>query len=388
MLRWFNPAYISAGLVAVLVGFTSSAAIIFSALQSLNPDIGIVDSWFLVLGLGMGASTLGLSLYYKQPILTAWSTPGAAIMVTGLNGMSVDVAVGTFIFSSLMLVIVGLSGAFNKLVKVIPSSIASALLAGVLTPFSLNALQSFESNLTLGLIMLAGFIISQVLLPRYSVLITLVLGILVVVVQDQGPPIPFNLTLASPVWVTPSFSLAAIISLGIPLFVATMASQNLPGIAALRAANYQAPASPLVGWTGFTGLITAPFGGFAFNLAAITAAICMTEEVDPDPKQRFRASVWAGVFYVLLGLFASSITALFFAVPEALVMIIAGLALMGTIGSSLHIALADIQQRLPAMITFVTTASGISIGGIGSAFWGLVFGLALIGLMQLRQKPR
>ena len=386
MLRWFNPAYISAGLVAVLVGFTSSAAIIFSALQSLSADVGIVDSWFLVLGLGMGFSTLGLSLYYKQPILTAWSTPGAAIMVTGLNGMSVDVAVGAFIFSSAMLVLVGLSGVFNKLVKVIPNSIAGALLAGVLTPFALNALQSFESNLTLGLVMLGGFIVSHVLLPRYSVLMTLVLGILVVVARDQGPPIPFNLTFASPVWVTPSFSWAAIISLGIPLFVVTMASQNLPGVAALRAANYQAPASPLVGWTGFTGLITAPFGGFAFNLAAITAAICMTEEVDPDPKQRFRASVWAGIFYVLLGLFASSITALFFAVPEALVMIIAGLALMGTIGSSLYMALADVQQRLPAMITFVTTASGIAIGGIGSAFWGLAFGLTMIGIMQLRQK--
>jgi len=254
MLRWFNPAYISAGLVAVLVGFTSSAAIIFSALQSLSADVGIVDSWFLVLGLGMGVSTLGLSLYYKQPILTAWSTPGAAIMVTGLNGMSIDVAVGAFIFSSVMLVLVGLSGIFNKLVKVIPNSIAGALLAGVLTPFALNALQSFDSNLILGLVMLGSFIISQVILPRYSVLITLVLGVLVVVIQNQGPPIPFNLTLASPVWVTPSFSLAAIISLGIPLFVVTMASQNLPGIAALRAANYQAPASPLVGWTGFTGL--------------------------------------------------------------------------------------------------------------------------------------
>jgi len=386
MLPWFNPAYISAGLVAVLVGFTSSAAIIFSALQSLSADVSIVDSWFLVLGLGMGFSTLGLSLYYKQPILTAWSTPGAAIMVTGLNGMSVDVAVGAFIFSSAMLVLVGLSGVFNKLVKVIPNSIAGALLAGVLIPFALNALQSFESNLTLGLVMLGGFIVSHVLLPRYSVLITLVVGILVVVAQNQGPPIPFDLTFASPVWVSPSFSWAAIISLGIPLFVVTMASQNLPGIAALRTANYQAPASPLVGWTGFTGLITAPFGGFAFNLAAITAAICMTEEVDPDPKQRFRASVWAGIFYVLLGLFASSITALFFAVPEALVMIIAGLALMSTIGSSLHMALAEVQQRLPAMITFITTASGISISGIGSAFWGLVFGLTMIGIMQLRQK--
>ena len=386
MLRWFNPAYISAGLVAVLVGFTSSAAIIFSALQSLNADVAIVDSWFLVLGLGMGVSTLGLSLYYKQPILTAWSTPGAAIMVTGLDGMSIDVAVGAFIFSSVMLVLVGLSGVFNKLVKVIPNSIAGALLAGVLTPFALNALQSFDSNLTLGLVMLGGFIVSQVIMPRYSVLVTLVLGIVVVVTQNQGPAIPFNLALASPVWVTPSFSLAAIISLGIPLFVVTMASQNLPGIAALRAANYQTQASPLVGWTGFTGLITAPFGGFAFNLAAITAAICMTEEVDPDPKQRFRASVWAGVFYVLLGLFASSITALFFAVPEALVMIIAGLALLGTIGSSLNMALDDVQQRLPAMITFITTASGISIAGIGSAFWGLVFGLALLALMQLRQK--
>ncbi|MDP6190193.1 MAG: benzoate/H(+) symporter BenE family transporter, partial [Gammaproteobacteria bacterium] len=274
MLRWFNPAYISAGLVAVLVGYTSSAAIIFQALQTLGAPRAMADSWFLVLGLGMGITCIGLSIYYRQPILTAWSTPGAAIMVTGLADMSIGAAVGAFLFSSALLVIVGISGLFTRLVSIIPPPIAAALLAGVLMPFALQALASLNTDLVLGLSMLISFFISHLWWPRYSVLITLTIGLLVAVQQSPHLFQAIHLHTASPLWVTPEFNLAAIISLGVPLFIVTMASQNLPGIAALRTANYQAPASPLVGWTGFTGLLTAPFGGFAYNLAAITATIC------------------------------------------------------------------------------------------------------------------
>lgn len=377
MLRYFNPAHISAGFVAVLVGYTSSAAIIFQALQSLGADKAVADSWFLVLGLGMGVSCIGLSLFYRQPILTAWSTPGAAIMVTGLTGMSIEAAVGAFLFSSALILLTGLTGLFGRLVKLIPGNIAAALLAGVLTPFALNALASLESNIFLGVVMIGSFIIGLRMLPRYSVLITLVAGLIVVFGQTPDLLLGIDLQLAKPVWVTPSLESSALIGLGIPLFIVTMASQNLPGIAALRTANYDAPASPIITSTGTLGLVTAPMGGFAYNLAAITAAICMTEEVDKDPKQRFRASVWAGIFYLLVGIFAASITSLFFAVPKAFILLIAGLALLSTIANSLNIALADDKQRLAPTLTFITTASGVSIFGIGSAFWALVLGLTL-----------
>lgn len=377
MLRHFNPAHISAGLVAVLVGFTSSAAIIFQALQSLGAERAMVDSWFLVLGLGMGFSSIGLSLYYRQPLLTAWSTPGAAVMVTGLNGMSMEIAVGAFLFSSLLIVLTGVTGLFNALVKLIPRSIAAALLAGVLTPFAIQAMVGVSSNLLLCLIMLGVFIVCQKWLPRYAVLITLAAGIGVALQANPTLLTGIDLQVASPVLVIPEFNLGAIIGLGIPLFIVTMASQNLPGIAAIRTAGYDTPASPLISWTGITGLLTAPFGGFAFNLAAITAAICMTEDVDKDPRQRYRAVLWAGVFYVCVGLFATSITGLLFALPKELVWMIAGLALLGTIAGSLDQALHQPEERIAAMITFVTTASGVAIAGIGSAFWGLVFGLTL-----------
>ena len=382
MLRYFNPAHISAGLVAVLVGYTSSAAIIFQALQALDADKAVADSWFLVLGLGMGITCIGLSLFYRQPILTAWSTPGAAIMVTGLSGMSIESAVGAFLFSSALILLTGLTGIFDQLVKLIPANIAAALLAGVLTPFSLNALTSLESNLILGVVMIVSFIAGLRWLPRYSVLLTLMAGLLVVFTETPNILAGINLQLATPVWVQPKFELSVLISLGIPLFIVTMASQNLPGIAALRTANYDAPASPIITSTGIMGIVTAPMGGFAYNLAAITAAICMTEEVDKDPKQRFRASVWAGVFYTLVGIFAASITSLFFAVPKAFILLIAGLALLGTIANSLNIALADDKQRLAPFLTFITTASGVSIFGIGSAFWALVLGLTLHYFMR------
>lgn len=382
MLRYFNPAHISAGLVAVLVGYTSSAAIIFQALQALGADKAVADSWFLVLGLGMGITCIGLSLFYRQPILTAWSTPGAAIMVTGLSGMSIEAAVGAFLFSSALILLTGLTGIFDRLVKLIPANIAAALLAGVLAPFALNALASLESNLILGVIMIASFIAGLRWLPRYSVLLTLITGLLVVFLETPHILAGIDLQFATPVWVQPKFELSALISLGIPLFIVTMASQNLPGIAALRTANYDAPASPIITSTGIMGLVTAPMGGFAYNLAAITAAICMTKEVDKDPKQRFRASVWAGVFYTLVGIFAASITSLFFAVPKAFILLIAGLALLGTIANSLNIALADDKQRLAPTLTFITTASGVSIFGIGSAFWALVLGLTLHYFMR------
>lgn len=384
--RYFNPAHMSAGFIAPLVGYTSSAAIIFQAAHSVGASDALISSWFWALGIGMGFSTLGLSLFYKQPILTAWSTPGAAILVTSLAGVPMNEAIGAFILCSVLITLVGLSGWFDRLMAYLPKSIAAAMLAGVLLPFAMNMLLSLQSELGLVLAMILAFFISRVLWPRLAVMITLLLGIVIaanlnlIVWQDV------SLTFALPIWTTPQWSLSSTIGVAIPLFVVTMTSQNVPGLVVLRSHGYDAPAAPLVSWTGITGVLLAPFGGFAFNIAAIMAAICMGKDVDDDPKQCYRATVWASFVLIASGVFAGSLTGLFNSLPTALIVTIAGLALLGTIASSLSTALEQEAERLPAIVTLVTTASGVAIWGVGSAFWGLVLGLLALAAQTLIAK--
>ena len=373
--RFFNLSYISAGFIAPLVGYTSSAAIVFQAAHSVGATDAQISSWFWALGVGMGLSTLGLSWFYKQPILTAWSTPGAAILVTSLAGVSMGEAIGAFVTCSILITLVGISGWFDRIMSYLPKSIAAAMLAGVLLPFAMNMLLALELEMGLVLSMMLSFFVSRVLWPRLSVMITLMAGVLFAATQGlihwQGVGLEFT----QPVWTTPEWSIASTIGVAIPLFIVTMASQNVPGLVVLRSHGYDAPAAPIISWTGITGVLLAPFGGFAFNMAAIMAAICMGKNVDDDPKQCYRATIWASVFLVATGLFAGSLTGLFNSLPTALVVTIAGLALLGTIGASLSTAIEDETQRIPAVVTFVATASGMALWGIGSAFWGLVLGL-------------
>ena len=377
--HFFVPAHISAGFIAPLVGYTSSAAIIFQAANSTGANDAMITSWFWALGLGMGLSTIGLSLFFKQPILTAWSTPGAAILVTSLAGVPMAEAIGAFLLCSVLLTLVGLSGWFDRLIAFMPQSIAAAMLAGVLLPFAMHMIMSLESQLVLVLTMIMTFFISRVFWPKLAIMVTFLMGIMIAGVQNLIVWQSLSLQISSPIWTAPEWSLSAAIGVAIPLFIVTMASQNLPGIVVLRSHGYDAPAAPLITWTGITGLLMAPFGGFAFNLSAIMAAICMGKDVDADPQQRYRSAVWAGLFIVATGIFADSLTGLFNSLPQALVVSIAGLALLGTISSSLSAALVQESERIPAMITLITTASGVALWGIGSAFWGLVLGvLALL----------
>lgn len=378
----FGLSHISAGFVAVLVGYTSSAVIIFQAAASAGASAAEISSWLWALGIGMGLSSIGLSLYFRTPVLTAWSTPGAALLITGLSGSTLAEAVGIFIFSSGLITLCGISGLFEKLMGTIPRSLAAAMLAGVLLQFGLDLFGALESQLLLVGLMLATYLLIRHSLPRYVIPLVLAIGIGVSYWQGQLHLEALDWSLSKPVWVTPDFSLNALVGVGIPLFIVTMASQNVPGIAVLRANGYTVPASPLIGWTGFTGLILAPFGGFAFNLAAITAAICMGKEAGIDPQKRYFASIWAGCFYLLTGLFGATVAGLFAAFPSELVMTIAGLALLGTIGNSLASSLAEESGREAALLTLLITASGISFAGIGSAFWGLAIGLAAYYLQR------
>ncbi|MEL4294354.1 benzoate/H(+) symporter BenE family transporter [Shewanella xiamenensis] len=368
---------ISAGFIAVLVGYSSSAVIILQAADAVGATSAQMSSWLWALGVGMGLTSIGLSLYYKNPVLTAWSTPGAALMVSSLAGLSIHEAVGAFLISSLLISLCGLAGWMDKLIRIMPPSVAAAMLAGILLPFGLGLFQAMQTQLSLILLMLLVFVVLKPWAPRYIMLLTLVAGIGMSYQLDLLQLDKLELQFAAPVWIAPTFSIASVVGVALPLFVVTMASQNMPGVAALHGHGYRPPISPLITVTGLMGVLFAPFGGFAFNLSAITAAICMGKEADPNPSTRYWAAVWGGVFYFITGLLGATVVGLFAAFPKELVLAIAGLALLGTIGNSLTAALADNDEREVAVITFLVTASGVSILGIGSAFWGLLLGFLM-----------
>ncbi|MFM4651158.1 benzoate/H(+) symporter BenE family transporter [Aeromonas bivalvium] len=374
--------HLVAGFIAVLVGYTSSVVLIIQAATAAGADPAQTASWLWALGIGMGLSCISLSFYYRTPILTAWSTPGAALLITSLGQFTLAEAIGAFLLSSLLITLCGITGWFERLMKQIPASLATAMLAGILLPFGLDLFKITPQDPLLIAVLLLGFIAARHLWPRYTMVVVLAAGILLCGLRGQLQLGELGWQLASPVWMSPSFSLDALFGIALPLFIVTMTSQNMPGIAILRAHDYSVSSSSLIGWTGILGAVLAPFGGFAFNLAAITAAICMGKEVDQDPARRWAAPVWAGGFYLLSGIFGATVVILFNGFPPTLVTAIAGFALLGTIGNSLHTALQQDDEREAALLTFLITASGISLLGVGAACWGLLIGW---GLYRLRR---
>ncbi|MGB0866269.1 MAG: benzoate/H(+) symporter BenE family transporter [Granulosicoccaceae bacterium] len=369
-----KASHFSAGFIAVLVGYTSSVAIVLQAAQAVGANPAQQNSWLLVLGVGMGITSFGFSWWYKQPILTAWSTPGAALLASNSDEIGIAVATGAFLFSSALIVLVGISGWFERGMNKLPIALGAAMLAGVLLPFGLNVFFSFEAQPLLIGLMLLVWLCGQVAWPRYNIPTVLLAGIFYCYFADQLNLHNVEISWTTPVWVEPRFEWSALLGVGLPLFVVTMASQNLPGIATLRVSGYQPAVSPLISWTGIGSALLSPFGGYALNLAAITAAICAGPEADEDETQRYKSAMIAGALYVLMGLLGSTVVALFAAFPQELVLAIAGLALFGTIANSLHMALDQSDTREAALVTFLVTFSGISPLGIGSAFWGLLAG--------------
>ena len=366
----------TAGFVAVLVGFTSSVAIVFQAAQAFGATPEQLTSWMWALGLGMGLCTAVPSLILRQPVMVAWSTPGAAVLATaGLaGGFSMAEAVGAFMVCAALIILFGATGWFERLMNRIPMAIASALLAGVLARFGLQAFGAAQSDWPLVVLMLLAYLAGRRWLARYAVPLTLLVAVVWVALQGRLQTEALVLEWARPVFTAPVFSLQALVSLALPLFIVTMASQNLPGVAAIRAAGYAMPISRIITLTGVTTLLLAPFGAFALNLSAITAAICMGEEAHPDPKKRYSAAVVCGALYVAIGLVGAAVTGVLLAFPKELVLAIAGLALLGSIGGGLHAALKDDAHREAALITFLVTLSGVVLAGIGSAFWGVAAG--------------
>jgi benzoate membrane transport protein len=348
----------------------------------------------------MGLATAIPSLWLRKPVMVAWSTPGAAVLASaGLaGGFSMGDAVGAFMASAALVVLVGATGWFERVMNRIPVALASALLAGVLARFGLSGFSAAQSALPLVILMLLTYLLGKRFVPRYAVPCTLVVAVLFVAAQGGFSQVDIPLGLTVPVFVAPVFSFSGLVSLALPLFVVTMASQNLPGVAAIRASGFGderarggdagLPVSKILALTGLATLVFAPFGAFSLNLSAITAAICMGPEAHQDRTRRYTAAVSCGLLYVVLGLFGATIMALLTAFPTELVAAIAGLALMGTIGSSLSAALHREADREAAMVTFLITLSGVVIGGVGSAFWGVIAGALALAVQHYRPTKR
>ena len=387
LLRDFSLSAVVAGFVTVLVGFTSSAVIVIQAAQALGASGAEVGSWIWALGLGMGLTCILLSLRYRAPVVTAWSTPGAAMLITSAAGVPMAEAIGAFVVSAVLLALSGFTGWFERAMNRIPISIAAGMLAGVLLRFGLDVFVAMNTRFAMAFGMLCAYLLARRLAPRYAVILALLVGAAIAAAQGLLRFDGVGVALATPVFTAPRFSLSAIVGIALPLFIVTTASQNAGGVAVIRASGYHdLPVSPLIGWSGAATLVLAPFGAFALNLAAITAAIAMGREAHEDPARRYVAAVAAGVFYVVVGLFGATVVAVFAALPKELVLTVAGLALLGTIGNALFAALADERDREPALISFLVTASGVSLADIGAPFWGLLAGAFAALVLRARHR--
>ena len=388
-MRDVSASAVTAGFVAMLVGLTSSIALVFQAAQAFGANQAELASWMWALGIGIAICSVGPSLWLRQPVMIAWSTPGAAVLAgagaaatAAGSGFDMAHAIGAFMVSAALIVLCGVTGWFERVMNRIPMAIASALLAGVLARFGMQAFTAAQTQLGLVLVMLVTYLLCRQLWPRYAVPLTLVAAVAWVAAKGQLQWSAVHLDLAKPQFTMPAFSLQAVLSLALPLFVVTMASQNLPGVAAIRTAGYTMRISPIISLTGVVTLLLAPFGAFALNLSAITAAICMGEQAHPDPAKRYTAAVACGLMYGLIGIFGAAVSGLLLAFPTELVAAIAGLALLGSIGSGLAVAVAQEDHREAAVITFLVTLSGVSLWGIGSAFWGVLAGALALGVQQ------
>jgi len=365
---------ILAGFVAVLVGYASSAAIIWQAAAAAGATAQQIAGWMTALGIAMGVSTLALSWWYKAPVLTAWSTPGAALLATSLHGVTLAETIGVFIFANALILLCGVTGLFARLMKLIPHSLAAAMLAGVLLRFGLQAFSHLEGHFLLCGSMIAAWLIAKALAPRYAIVATLLVGGIVAWTGGDVVTKNVSLSVVMPAFFAPTFTFTSLVSVGLPFFLVTMASQNAPGFATMKASGYPLAVSPLIVVTGGLALLLSPFGVYSICIAAITAAICQSPDAHPDAGKRWLAAAAAGGFYLLAGIFGGSITGLMSALPLSWIQTLAGLALLGTISGSLYQALNNASERDAAIVTFLMTASGTTILGIGSAFWGLVLG--------------
>ncbi|MCM2557580.1 benzoate/H(+) symporter BenE family transporter [Alcaligenes faecalis] len=381
---------IVAGLISVIVNYGGTFILVFQAAKVAGLSPELTASWVWSISIGVGVTGLLLSWVSREPIITAWSTPAAAFLVTALATTPYEEAVGAYLISAAAFVVLGLSSYFERLIRLIPNGIAAGLLAGILLQFGIGAFGSMTLDPKLAGLLILAYLIIKRFSARYAVVGILILGLGFLLLEHRVDLSGLKLELAAPVFTMPVFTLNALLSVALPLFLITLTGQYMPGMLVLRNDGFRTSANPIVWVTGLGSLIMAPFGSHAMNVAAITAAICTGPEAHQDPSKRWVAGIAAGVFYILVGVFGVTLAAVFMAFPASFITTLAGLALLGTIGGSLAGAMADVKSREAALITFLASAANITLFGIGGAFWGLVIGLLayfiLNGKLPQRQK--
>jgi benzoate membrane transport protein len=373
---------IVAALISVIVNYGGTFILVFQGAKAAGLSPEQTASWIWSVSVGVGLTGAWLSFRYREPIITAWSTPGAAFLIAVLPGTPYPEMIGAYMLSAIGFVVLGASGCFERVVRMIPPGIAAGLLAGILLRFGIGAFGGAGIDpFFVGALILAYALLRR-FTARYAIVGVLVTGIALLLGLGQVSFASVALKFAVPVWVTPEFSLNALLSVALPLFVITLTGQYMPGMLVLRNDGFKTSANPILTVTGLGSLIMAPFGSHAFNVAAITAAICTGKESHEEPAKRYVAGLACGVFYVLVGVFGTTLAALFVVLPPTFITTLAGLALLGAIGGSLATALVDLRGRETALITFLATAANVTLFGLGGAFWGLVAGLAAHGLIH------
>lgn len=384
LLKDLSIPAIAAGFVAVLVSYSGPLAIFFQAAQSAEISNAMMTSWVWAISIGAAVSGILLSLWLKVPVVTAWSAPGTALLVTLFPGLSLNEAIGAYLTAAVIIFLIGVTGSFDRIIRMIPPGIASAMMAGILFQFGVGVFVSLESVPALAIGMIIAYLVFKRLTPRYSLVLLLVAGVTLAVFLEGASLEGVSVQFADLQFIRPEWTWNATLSLAIPLVLVSLTGQFLPGMAILRTSGYSTPAKPIVIVASLTSFFTAFFGGITTVIAAITAAICTSKEAHEDPDKRYVAGVANGGFYLIGGIFAGTIVALFTSLPGEFVAILAGLALLGAITSNISAFAAEKSHLEASVITFIATASGISFLGLGSAFWGVVVGALAYNLLHRR----
>ena len=375
----------TASLVATVAGVGGTLPVLLAAAAAVGATEAQASSWVSGLAAATALTALFLSVRYRMPIITAWSTPGAALIASTAGVPGFRAAVGAFVLAAVLILLTAAIRPLGRLIERIPASIASAMLAGILLRLVVAMVEYVPTAPLLVLPLIALFLVARLMVPTLASLVVLVAGALIAVGLGLVKPMP-PLGLSQPELIMPTWDVATLIGLGVPLYLVTMASQNLPGFAVLRASGYQPPMQPVLAVTGAASLATAFLGAHTSNLAAISAALCTGPEAHPDPAERWKAGVFYTLWWVLIALFGASLVGVFAALPPALLVTVAGTALLGSMAGAMGTALANDKERLAAAGTLAVTVSGVTLMGVGSAFWGLVFGLLVLGVERVLRR--
>ncbi|NUF32557.1 benzoate/H(+) symporter BenE [Acinetobacter oleivorans] len=376
-----------AGFLAVLISYSGPLIIFFQAAQRAHVSTDMMVSWIWGISIGAAVSGIYLSIKYKTPVITAWSAPGTALLVTLFPNVSLNEAVAAYITSAIVIFLIGVTGYFDKLLKWIPQDVAAGMMAGILFQFGIGLFTASDSMPFIVFSMLIVFLIAKRLMPRYTMIWVLAAGVLLSLILGKMNPVDVSFSLAIPQWISPEWTWNSTLNLAVPLILVSLTGQFLPGMAIMKLSGYDTPAKPIITVTSIASLAVACVGGITIVLASITAALCMGKDAHELKEKRYIAGIANGIFYILGGLFAGSIVMLFSLLPKELVAALAGLALLGAIATNISVAMKNDNQRDAALITFLATASGMHFLGLSSVFWGICIGVIAHFILTPRSTP-